>query len=168
MRVLLAISERSRVIYIRLQLPGPWHISSIAENLIMTAITAFNYGVNCHQIKLKWHLALIFTVKATPEGRFAPLEGYWCHLQVMMIVLLSVLAQYCEPLIVYIISFLVEIHHLHSHKHRKLNQNVFSIQRHQLHVHFPLLGVGSQVEWLHCWDNGRTTQFALSWMSSEW
>ena len=39
---------------------------------------AFNYGVNCHQIKLRPNSALIFTVTATSEGLFAPLEGCIC------------------------------------------------------------------------------------------
>jgi hypothetical protein len=36
---------------------------------------AFNYGVNCHQIKLRLNSALIFTVTAMSEGLFALLEG---------------------------------------------------------------------------------------------
>jgi len=41
---------------------------------------AFNYGVNSHQIKLRLNSALIFTVTATSEGLFVPLEGCLCHL----------------------------------------------------------------------------------------
>ena len=42
------------------------------------------------------------------EGLFAPLEGCLCHLGAILIVLHSFLAQYFEPLIVYIFSFPVE------------------------------------------------------------
>jgi len=35
---------------------------------------AFNYWVHCHQFKLRLNSALIFTVTATSEGLFAPLE----------------------------------------------------------------------------------------------
>jgi len=70
---------------------------------------ACNYGVHCDQIKLILNSALIFTVAATSDGLFAPLEGCLCLLGVIIIVLLSFLAQYFEPLIVYIFSFPVEI-----------------------------------------------------------
>jgi len=36
---------------------------------------AFNYRVNCHQIELRLTPALIFSVTATSEGLFAPVEG---------------------------------------------------------------------------------------------
>jgi hypothetical protein len=88
--------------------------------------TAFNYGVNCRQSKLRLNSALIFTVTATSERRFAPLEGCLCPLGVMIIVLHSVLVQYFEPLIVYIFSFPVEIPLWQSKKHRKVNNDVFS------------------------------------------
>jgi hypothetical protein len=70
---------------------------------------AFHYGVNCQQIKLILNRALIFTVTATSEGLFAPLEGRLCHLGAIIIVLHSFLAQYFEQSIVYIFSFPVEI-----------------------------------------------------------
>jgi len=70
---------------------------------------AFNYGVNCHQIELRLNSALIFTVSATSEGLFAPLEGCLCLLGAIVIVLHSFLAQYSEPSLVFIISFPVEI-----------------------------------------------------------
>jgi hypothetical protein len=41
---------------------------------------AFNYGVNYSQIKLRLYSALIFTVTATSEGLFAPLEVCLCLL----------------------------------------------------------------------------------------
>jgi len=72
---------------------------------------AFNYGANCHQIKLRLNSALIFTVTATSEGLFAPLEGCLCLLGGIIIILHLVLAPYFELLIVYIFSFLVEIPH---------------------------------------------------------
>jgi len=70
---------------------------------------AFNYGVKCHQIKLRLNSALIFTVTATSEGPFAPLEGCLCLLGAIIVVLHSFLAQYFEPSTVYIFSFPVEI-----------------------------------------------------------
>jgi hypothetical protein len=70
---------------------------------------AFNYGVNCLQIKLRLHSALLFTVTVTSEGIFAPLERFLCLLGGFIIILHSFLAQYIEPLIVYTFSFLVEI-----------------------------------------------------------
>ena len=88
---------------------------------------AFNYGVNSHQINLRLNGALIFTVTATSEDLFAPLEGCLCHLGAIIIVLHSFLAQYFDPLIVYIFSFPVEIRLLQSYKHRKANNDVFSI-----------------------------------------
>jgi hypothetical protein len=48
------------------------------------------------------------------------------------------------------------------------NNEVFSIQWHQLRVVFPLLGVGSRVGWLQIWDNLINTQFAPRYTSSEW
>jgi hypothetical protein len=69
----------------------------------------FNYRVNSHQIILRLISALIFTVTATSEGPFAPLEGCLCLLGVIIIVLHSFLAQYFEPSIVYMFSFPVEI-----------------------------------------------------------
>jgi len=48
---------------------------------------AFHYGVNCHQIKLRLNSALIFTVTATSEGQFAPLEGCLYILGAIIIVL---------------------------------------------------------------------------------
>jgi len=88
---------------------------------------ALNYGVNCHQIKLRLNSALIFTVTATSEGQFAPLKGCLCLLGMIMIVLLSFLAQYFEPSIVYIFSFPVEIPLWMMEMHRKANNGVFSI-----------------------------------------
>jgi len=69
----------------------------------------FNYGVNCHQIKLRLNSALIFTVTATSEGLIALHEGSLCLLGAIIIVLHSFLAQYFKPSIVYIFSFLIEI-----------------------------------------------------------
>jgi len=66
---------------------------------------ALHYGVNRHQIKLSLKSALIFTVTATSEGLFAPLEGCLCLLGVIIIVLHSCLAQYVEPSIAYIFIF---------------------------------------------------------------
>jgi len=48
---------------------------------------AFKYEVNCHQIKLRWNSALIFTVTAMSEGVFAPLEGWLCLLWAIIIML---------------------------------------------------------------------------------
>jgi low temperature requirement protein LtrA len=78
------------------------------------------------------------------EGLFALLEGCLGHLGAIIIVLHSFLAQYFEPSIVYIFSFLVEIPLWLSYKHRNANNDIFSILRHQLRVLFPLLGVGSR------------------------
>jgi len=75
----------------------------------MIPSTAFNYGVNCHQIKLRLNWALIFTVTATSEGSFAPVEGCLCHLGTIIIVVHLFLAQNFKPSIVYIFSFLVGI-----------------------------------------------------------
>jgi hypothetical protein len=58
---------------------------------------AFNYMVYCHQIKLRTHSALMFTVTAMFDGLFAPLEGSLCLLGAILIVLYSFLAQYFEP-----------------------------------------------------------------------
>jgi len=69
---------------------------------------AFIYGANWHQIKLKLNSELIFTVTATSEGLFALLDGCLCLLGVIIIVWHSFLAQYFEPSIVHIFSFLVE------------------------------------------------------------
>ena len=63
---------------------------------------AFNYGVNCHQLKLRLNLALILTVTATSEGLFAPLEGCLSLLGAIIIILHLFLAQYFEPSILYI------------------------------------------------------------------
>ena len=71
--------------------------------------TAFNYGVNCHQIQQIFNSALIFTVTATSEGLFAPLEGCVYLLDAVFIVLHSFLTHYFEPAIMYIFSFPVEI-----------------------------------------------------------
>jgi len=70
---------------------------------------AFNYGVYCHQNKLRLNWPLIFTVTATSEGLFEPLEGCLCHLGAIIIVLQSFLAKYFGPSIVYIFSFPVDI-----------------------------------------------------------
>jgi hypothetical protein len=101
------------------------------------------------------------------EGLFAPLEGCLCHLDAIIIVLHSSFAQYFEPSIVYIFSFQVEIPLWQSYKHRKANNDVFSILWHQLRVLFPLLGVGNRVGWLHSWDHLGTTQFAPRCARSE-
>jgi hypothetical protein len=58
---------------------------------------------------IRLNSALIFTVTATSECLFAPLEECVCHLGPNIIVLQSFLAQYFEPSIVYIFSFPVEI-----------------------------------------------------------
>ena len=71
---------------------------------------SFNSEVMCHQIKLGLNSALIFTVTATSEGLFALLETCLCLLAMIIIVLHLFLAQYFEPSIVYICSFLVESH----------------------------------------------------------
>jgi len=70
---------------------------------------AINYGVNCHLIELRLNSALIFTVTATSDGLFAPLEGCLCLLGAILIVLHSFFAQYFEPSSVYIFSFPVEV-----------------------------------------------------------
>jgi len=101
----------------------------------------FNYGVICHQIKLRLNSALIFTVTAMSEGQFALLEGCLCLLGPMIIVLHLFLAQYFKPLIFYISSFTVAIPLWYSSKHCKANNDVFSILWHQFCVLFPLLGV---------------------------
>jgi len=69
----------------------------------------FKYVVNSHQIKLRLNSALIFTITTTSKGQLALLEGCLFLLGTIVIVLHSFLAQYFEPLIVYIFSFLVEI-----------------------------------------------------------
>jgi len=69
----------------------------------------FNHGVYCHQIKLRSNSELIFTVTAMSEGLFAPLEQCLCHLGAIITVLHLFVAQYFEPSIMYIFSFLVEI-----------------------------------------------------------
>jgi len=102
---------------------------------------AFNYGVNCHQIELRFNSALIFTVTATSEGLFAPLEGCLRLLGTVIMVLHSVLAQYFEPLIVYILCFPAEIPLWQSYKHSKANSDVFSILWHPLHLLCPPLGM---------------------------
>jgi hypothetical protein len=61
------------------------------------------------------------------EGLFAPLEGCLRHHGAIIIVLHSFLAQYSEPLILYIFSFPVEIPIWQSEKHRNANNDVFSI-----------------------------------------
>jgi len=128
---------------------------------------AFNYGVNCNQIKLRFNSPLIFTVTATSEGLFAPLEGCLCYVGKIIIILHSFLEQYIEPSIVYILSFPVEIPLWQSLKHRRANNHVFSILWHQLRVLFPLVGVGSRVAWLHSCENLRTTHFAARCTRSE-
>jgi len=65
--------------------------------------------VHCHQIKVRFNSALVFTVTATSEGLFAPLEGSLFVLGAIIIVLNLFLAQYFEPSIVYIFSFPMEI-----------------------------------------------------------
>jgi hypothetical protein len=70
---------------------------------------AFNYGVNCHQIKVRLNSALIFTVTAISEGLFAPLEVCLCLLGAIIIVLQWFLPQYFEPSIVYIFNFQMDI-----------------------------------------------------------
>jgi len=61
------------------------------------------------------------------EGPFAPLEGCLCLLGQIIIVLRLFFAQYFEPSIVYIFSFLVEITLWQSEKHRSAKNDVFSI-----------------------------------------
>jgi len=58
---------------------------------------------------IRSYSALKFTVTAMSEGLFAPLEGCLCLQGTVIIVLHPVMAQYFEPSIVYIFSFLVEI-----------------------------------------------------------
>jgi len=128
---------------------------------------ALNYGVNCHQIKLRSNSALIFTATATSEGLFPPLEGCFCHPGLFLIVLHSFLAQYLKTSIVCIFSSPVEIPLWQSYKHRKANNDVFSILCHQMCVLFAPLGVGRRVGWLHIRENLRTTQFALRCTRSE-
>ena len=72
-------------------------------------LNAFNYGDTCHQITLILNSALIFTVTATSEGLFAPLEQCLCLLGVIIIVLHLFLEKCFEPSIVYIFCFPVEI-----------------------------------------------------------
>jgi hypothetical protein len=69
----------------------------------------YNSGVNCHQIKLRLTSALKFTVTAMSEGLFAALEGCFCLLGTIIIVLHLFLAQYFKPSIVYIFNFQMEI-----------------------------------------------------------
>jgi hypothetical protein len=70
---------------------------------------SFNSGVNCNKIKLRLSSALLFTVTATCEGLFSPLEECFIHLGTIIIVLHSFLAQFLEPSIVYIFYVPVEI-----------------------------------------------------------
>jgi len=102
---------------------------------------AFNCGVNCHQMKLRLNSTMIFTVTATSEGLFAPLEGCLCLLGAVIIVLHSFFAQYFEPSIVYIISVPAEIPRCPIKQLCTANNDVFSFLWHQLHVRFPPLGV---------------------------
>jgi len=128
---------------------------------------ALNYGVNCHQIKVRWNWAFIFTFTAMSEGLFAWLEGYLCHLGGNIIVLQSFRPQLFKSLIVHSFSCPVETTLWQSEKHHKPNNDVFCIEWHQLCLLFPLLGVGSHVGGLYSWDNLRTTQFAQSCTRSE-
>jgi hypothetical protein len=129
---------------------------------------AFNYGVHCHWLKLRLNSVLIFTVTATSEGLFAPLEGSLSCLGAILIVLHSFCPQYFERSILYIFSFLMELPLSQSTKHRKANNEVFSVLWHQLRVLVPLQGIGSRVGCLHCWKNLGTTQFAPRCTRSEW
>jgi len=103
--------------------------------------TAFNYGVNCHRIKLRLNSALIFIVTAKSEGLFPPLEGCVCLLRAVIIVMNSFLAQYFETLIVNIFSFPVEILLWQSYNHHKSNNDIISTSWNQSRVLFPPLGV---------------------------
>jgi hypothetical protein len=69
----------------------------------------FNYGVNCHHIKLSLNSPFLFTVTAESEGLLSPHEVCLSLLGAIINVLHSVLAQYFETLIVYIVIFPVEI-----------------------------------------------------------
>jgi hypothetical protein len=109
---------------------------------------------------IRLNSALIFTVTATSEGLFAPVEWCLCLLGAFIIGLHSFLAQYIEPSIVYIFSFSVENLLWQRQKHCKSNNEVFSVLRHHLRVPVLRLGIGSRVGWLHSWDNQRTIQFA--------
>jgi len=79
---------------------GPWRYSGTRslENHSILGLTA-----------IRLNSALISAVTATSEGLSAPLEGCLCLVCTMIIVLHLFLAQYFEPLILYIFSFLVEI-----------------------------------------------------------
>jgi len=70
---------------------------------------AFHSGVICHQINLTSNSALIFTITATSEGPFAPLEGCLCLLGAIIIVVHLFLAHDFEPSIAYIFNFLAEM-----------------------------------------------------------
>ena len=101
----------------------------------------FNYGVNCHQIELRSNSAFIFTVTATSEGPLTLLDGCLCLLGGIFRVLNMLLAQCFERLIVYILSFTVEIPLGQCWKHHKVNNDSFSILWHRLGVPFQPLGV---------------------------
>jgi hypothetical protein len=70
---------------------------------------AFNYGVDCHQIKPRLNSSLIITVTEMSECVFPPLEGCFCLLGAIIFILHSFLAQYFETSIVYIFRFPMEI-----------------------------------------------------------
>jgi hypothetical protein len=82
---------------------------------------------------------LIFTVTATSEGLFAPLEGCWFLLGGIIILLHPFLALYFKPSNVYIFSFLVEIPLWQKWNHQNATNDVITIVCHQLQVLFPLL-----------------------------
>ena len=98
-----------------------------ALSVIIEGVCIFNYEVNCHRIKLRLNSAIIFTVTATSEGLFAPLEGCLCLLGVIGIGLHSFFAQYFEPSIVYISSFVGDIPLWQSEKHHEANSAGCSI-----------------------------------------
>jgi len=115
-----------------------------------------NHWLNCHRIKLRSNSALIFTVTATSGGLFALLEGCLCVLGATIIELHSFLAQYIEPLIVFMFRIPVDNCLWQSWRHCKANNDVLCILWHRLPVLIPPLGVfvavvvGKSVSHHHC------------------
>jgi len=90
---------------------------------------------------IRLNSTLKFTFTPTSEGLFGPLGGCSTHVGAVIIELHLYFAQYFELVIVYIFSFPVKIPLWQSWKHCKVNNDIFSILQHQLHVLFPPLGV---------------------------
>jgi len=128
----------------------------------------FNYAVNRPQIILRLNSTLIFSVTATSEGPFPPLEGSLCLIGPIIIVLHLFLAKYFEP----------SIGFFQLHGGNPPLAELKASQSDQWRILYPMTSdvcafstsrcVGSPVVGLCCWDNLRTTQFALWYMRSEW